>query len=421
MDLDQLLTALHGARDLLAARGREASCARCELQNPPSAMYCAGCGHRMRFPCPGCKALCNDGERHCRACGWALTDAVTQGALEDLAERDERRASDPLLLFRDLQRVGSRRSAKYRARRKQGGARRFLKEGTSKQARELLLNESRALAGLEHDNVIRLHETHEHAARVLLELEHIPSDELRFPLPIPTVIEIMRGVAGALAAVHARGWIHGDVKPGNILMRDGVTPVLIDFESAQEPGPSRFGAYTPMFAAPEQVFGDHIDARVDVYGFGVTLYLLFIYDRVPSLLDPETTAQQAMQQVLKAKVRRAANYLEEATIFGGVARKNSVGTPSWMAEVQAQQQQVRKPRLPGAASTEAEALGAKYFFSAELERLATVNRRLDLTRALLELVCDATEIEPDQRPPDGAALARRMDELARRAREEAPA
>ena len=79
------------------------------------------------------------------------------------------------------------------------------------------------------------------------------------------------------------------------------------------------------------------------------------------------------------------------------------------------------PPSLGAASNEAEALGAKYFFSAELDRLATVNRRLDLTRALLELACDATEIEPEQRPPDGAALVSRMEALARRAGEEVSA
>ncbi len=412
MNLEDLISAVTSAREL--------PCTKCGHKNPVSATYCASCGHRVRFPCPSCSQLCNDGERHCRACGWSLTDSVTQGALEELAEQNERRASDPRLLFTELTKIGARRSSKYRARRKDDGAPRFLKEGTSKLARTLLLNEARALEGLEHPNVIRLHAAHEHPGRVLLELEHIKSEELRFPLSIPTVIDIMHGVARALAAVHERGWMHGDVKPGNILMREDGSPVLIDFESAQEPGPSRFGAYTPMFAAPEQVFGDHIDARADVYAFGVTLYLLFIYDRVPSLLDPETSTQQAMQQVLKAKVRRAANYLEEATIYGGVARKNSVGTPSWMREVQAQQQQ-KQIKLPGAASNEAEALGAKYFFSAELDRLTTVNRRLDLTRALLEVACDATEIEPEQRPPDGAALVSRMEALARRAREEVPA
>jgi serine/threonine protein kinase len=168
-----------------------------------------------------------------------------------------------------------------------------------------------------------------------------------------------------------------------------------------------------MFAAPEQVFGDRLDQRADVYAFGVTLYLLFVYDRVPSILDGESSASQAMQQVLNAQVRRVANFLESKTVYGGISKKAMSSKAPWTQQMSMQQAYVPSA---GAARNETEVLGAKYFFSAELERIAGVNRRLDLTREILAVVSEATEIEPEKRPPDGAALEQRMSAILERAR-----
>ena len=65
-----------------------------------------------------------------------------------------------------------------------------------------------------------------------------------------------------------------------------------------------------------------------------------------------------------------------------------------------------------AASNEDEVLGAKYFFAGELQRIADVNRRLDLTRDILAIIADCTEVDPDRRPFDGSALVARMSVLA---------
>ena len=78
----------------------------------------------------------------------------------------------------------------------------------------------------------------------------------------------------AARTVHRRGWVHTDVKPENVILRDG-RPVLIDFGSARPLGarqPHGHPIGTPGYAAPELETGATITAGVDVFGIGVTLH-----------------------------------------------------------------------------------------------------------------------------------------------------
>jgi serine/threonine-protein kinase len=104
-------------------------------------------------------------------------------------------------------------------------------------------------------------------------------------LPLVTLVPILRGIAKALDAAHAKQIAHRDLKPENVfLARDegGVFPKLLDFGIAKllgpEPGMSaktRTGVAvgTPYFMSPEQARGREVDHRTDVYSFGVLVYL----------------------------------------------------------------------------------------------------------------------------------------------------
>ena len=404
MDLDQLLNALL-ARDL-------PKCGACDAPNAAASLFCTACGARLTFPCPGCEQSCRNLDRHCPACGHSLVDTEIAESIGKLEAAEQLRISDPLRAFGELHKIGDGRTVRYRASRQ--GKDRFLKASDEKLSRDLLRNEAAALEGFEHPNVVRLIACHEHRDRTLLELEWVETEVLRFPLPAGRLVNLMLGVANGLAALHQRGRVHCDVKPDNILVRkDDGRPVLIDFEASQRPGDTRVFGYTPMFAAPEQVFGARLDARADVYAFGMTLYLLFFYDRLPSILDPESRGQRTFEKILKAGVKRSKHYLLDSTFFGSLpeeaARAPNAGERLTMPQV----------KLPiGAASTEIEMLGAKYFFSAELQRIADANRRLDLTPEILAIVADATEGDPDRRPADGSELAGRMSRLADALRKE---
>ncbi|MEO1084450.1 MAG: serine/threonine-protein kinase, partial [Acidobacteriota bacterium] len=154
--------------------------------------------------------------------------------------------------------------------------------------RELLLARSVA-----HPNVCRLFDWGRHrdptpdAADVLfVTMEWIDGETLARrveragPPPIAEALVLAGQVAHGLAAVHAKGVVHRDVKSQNVLVHDaadGPRAVLGDFglatdgaEAASQPGPM----VTPLTMAPEQISGGEVDPRTDIYSFGVVLYHL---------------------------------------------------------------------------------------------------------------------------------------------------
>lgn len=396
MDLDDLIKALTGARD----QGRRPECQECNELYDPSADFCFSCGARLRFPCPRCRDTCRQADAYCTHCGLKLTkEAVSQSVAEKARDEENkrRRATGPMLQFSHTKEISKHRYTKLRATRHDTGEARFLKVAKGSQASRLLRNEGDVLKAVTHPNVVKLFEAHRHFDDVVLELEYIESQRLRYPLSVERLCHIMHDVAQALAAIHRCGYLHADLKPQNILVRDGDRnqAVVVDLEVSQPPGPSKFKAVTPLFSPPEQIVGDHIDYHADVYAFGITFYLLFFYERMPSIVDLESPATREMGKILQAVRRRATPKLLDTCLLDGYGSMPRRGRRS----------------VEGYATSDEETLGAKYHFAAELERVTSVNRRLDVMGTILSLICETTEIDPDRRPPDGAALVERTGEL----------
>ena len=103
-------------------------------------------------------------------------------------------------------------------------------------------------------------------------------------LPIERALAIMLDVCAALSEAHAQGVIHRDLKPGNVLLREGDRAVVVDFGMAKIITGGGTGTTaltqrnmvfgTPEYMAPEQARGDELDARCDVYASGIILYEL---------------------------------------------------------------------------------------------------------------------------------------------------
>ncbi|MGE0706531.1 MAG: protein kinase [Planctomycetota bacterium] len=146
---------------------------------------------------------------------------------------------------------------------------------------EALVDEARAVARIRHPNVVDLYEVGRVRRRIYFVMELVEGRTLQEllreegALPERRALALARDVARALAAIHAEGLVHRDVKPQNILIaRDGATK-LTDLGLACETGAAvednaLFGS--PYTMSPEQANGEATDARSDLYGLGATLF-----------------------------------------------------------------------------------------------------------------------------------------------------
>src|SRR5262245_8397080 len=151
--------------------------------------------------------------------------------------------------------------------------------------------EARAASALNHPNILTIHEIGEADGHHFIATEFIEGETLRGRLlkstpDVHEALDIGIQVASALAAAHAKGVIHRDIKPENIMVRnDGYVKVL-DFGLAKLTEKARIGSEpttwantepgtvfgTVQYMSPEQVRGDILDGRSDVWSLGVVLY-----------------------------------------------------------------------------------------------------------------------------------------------------
>jgi serine/threonine protein kinase len=147
-------------------------------------------------------------------------------------------------------------------------------------ARRSLGREVAALAGNEHPSLPRLYQDGTSEPVPFVVIEHVDGPAVDEEIAYSGAFSILEvGLVGvqvlaALRTVHARGLAHVDIKPANVLLRDG-RPVLADFGSARSLGaeqPAGRPIGSPGYAAPDLEAGAPISAAMDVYGLGLTMY-----------------------------------------------------------------------------------------------------------------------------------------------------
>jgi tRNA A-37 threonylcarbamoyl transferase component Bud32 len=148
-------------------------------------------------------------------------------------------------------------------------------------------HEARTVAALRHPGVVAIFDVDE-PARTLV-MEHIGGGTLRErlraqstgprrALALPEVLSLGRRLLAALAYVHERGVVHGDLTPRNVLLRSPGDPVLVDFGSARledltdEHSPGERAAGTPLYLAPERFRGAGSSQRTDLFAVGALLW-----------------------------------------------------------------------------------------------------------------------------------------------------
>src|SRR6516225_9531602 len=144
---------------------------------------------------------------------------------------------------------------------------------------ERLTHEARAASALNHPNIVTVYEVIRHEDTPLIVMEMVQGEPLGSargtPRSLEQVVQLVLQTARALAAVHANGIIHCDIKPENILVRsDGYVKVL-DFGLARRIGRDATTAGiagTPRYMSPEQARAELISPATDIFSLGLVLY-----------------------------------------------------------------------------------------------------------------------------------------------------
>lgn len=160
--------------------------------------------------------------------------------------------------------------------------------------RQLLLAEARAAAALNHPGVTTIYEVGEYDGGLFIAMELVSGTTLRELLKegqfdVRRAVRFAAQIAEALAAAHAQGVVHGDVKPENVVVQPDERIKLLDFgiarrtaevavttttalESTQDAVPGESFAGTLAYMAPEQLRRETLDGRADLFALGVLLY-----------------------------------------------------------------------------------------------------------------------------------------------------
>ena len=152
--------------------------------------------------------------------------------------------------------------------------------------RKRFIDEARIQAKLVHQHICTLFDAFDQGGKLFLVQEYVNGMTLKKtiedaggPLPVDRAIKLAIGILDGLAHAHEQNVIHRDIKPSNIMVDGRDRVKIMDFGIAKALGVERMGKTktgmtvgTPEYMSPEQILGKDVDARSDIYSFGITLY-----------------------------------------------------------------------------------------------------------------------------------------------------
>lgn len=227
---------------------------------------------------------------------------------------------------------------------------------TDRTQRAALRREAQISASLQHPSIIRIFKFVNDRKNPFILMEYFPSTNLKLRILRgevkelrPNLRRILTQFSRALGHVHAKGWVHRDIKPDNLLVNNSSEVRLIDFAIAvrSATGLSRLfarrtkAAGTRSYMSPEQIRGLPLDGRSDIYSFGVMLYEL-LTGRVPYTAN---SGQELLRKHLSAEVPTIPSEAEVDPACDSLVRrmmaKRPEDRPKSMEEIEREIQSMR--------------------------------------------------------------------------------
>ncbi len=222
--------------------------------------------------------------------------------------------------------------------------------------RQLFEHELKVATSLDHPTIIRIHRFSEEGGLPHLVMELFPHPNLKkriqagTNLLLPKLQRIVTELALALDHVHARGWVHRDIKPENILVGDDGQVKLIDFAIAAKASGllgKLLGGKTPpqgspSYMSPEQIRGQALDARSDIYSFGCVLFELLAGRPPYTASDTNELLNKHVSAIVPAADKFNSNITPTASKYiRTLLAKKPADRPKSMQEVLAQLRSIR--------------------------------------------------------------------------------
>jgi len=239
---------------------------------------------------------------------------------------------------------------------------------------ERFLREAKIAARLHHRHVVGVHDVGRAGDYHYIAMEYLAGGPVLLkdghPRPVSFALRTVREIAGALNYAHEKGFVHRDVKPDNILLRDDDSSVLTDFGIARASDTvtrmTKTGAVvgTPHYMSPEQARGRQIDGRSDLYALGIVLYemlvgrvpyhaddslavgIMHITQPIPTLPEPLTPLQPLVEQLLaKEPEHRFQSGREVAAAISAIEQRAASGEWPQLPDIQPREvrRQARRP------------------------------------------------------------------------------
>jgi serine/threonine protein kinase len=216
------------------------------------------------------------------------------------------------------------------------------------EANQRFLREAKAMAKVEHPNIVQIYTYGKSGGKVYFVMEYIEGDSLYDrikkggELPVDEALEILKEVIAALDEAWEKKIIHRDIKPANILIDKKnrvkladfglAKPIKIDVESTLTS--SRIFQGTPHYVSPEQVKGESVDFRGDIYSLGITLFEMLVGEHPFKGTTPLAIISKHLQEPLPSIKEKRPDLPDEIqTLIEWMTHKDPELRPSSYIEI----------------------------------------------------------------------------------------